>query len=245
MTSTELWDYPSDQDVRGYGECRITVVLPPFAPYAPLTPESPLAFAPHDPAKARAFAEALPTVEAVLEELPLADAGPEHPHTRADLEEIRVGHWGNVIAVADYSLADNGLDIPLLEQTQVLAGRFPEARITGSAHLHRGETHEETVIHLPGGLMLHTEGWPAADPFHVDGDPHAIVRELGITKEALERNHVDLDDEPGSVSWSSFGELLLHPFEPWGYEALAMSRFRVRHTEDSVLHMNDVWFEFG
>lgn len=243
MTSTELWDHPPEQEIRGYGEGRITIVLPPFAPYAPLSPESPLAFAPHDPVKARAFAESWPTVEAVLEERPATDTDPDLPETRADLELIQVGYWGNVIAVSDYSLVDNGLDLTLLAQTRALAERFPQARIIGSTEIDQGETHEETVVRLPGGATLHTEGWPAAEPFHLDGDPHAIARAVGITPEVLAHNHIDLSGEPWTVPWASFGEVLLHPFEPWGYEALKMSEFRVRHTEDSVLHMDDIWFD--
>ncbi|MCP2313601.1 DUF6333 family protein [Kitasatospora paracochleata] len=241
MTDTNFWRFPPGRTLEGYGECAITVVLPPFRPHRPSSPDVTARFAAHDPARARAFAGSFPTIEAVLEELPLTDAGPESPRTVADLDLVRVGCWGNVVAIADCALAGRGHHDSLLEQTDALAERFPEARIVGSASVDCGENHTETSVHLPGGLRLHSEGWTSADQCHVDGDPHAIVRALGIGSDVLAAEWIDLDGDLASVPWEHFGHVLLAPYSPWGHEALAMSRFRVRHTEDATIRMEEVW----
>ena len=233
-----LGDVIDDQEVNGHGESTITVVLPPFHPHSRSSPAN---FAPHDPARARAFAESFPTIETVLEELPHTNAVPVSPRTRADLDLVAVGCWGGIIAISDFALADDGLDRTLVKVTSALAERHSEARIIGAANIDRGENHDETAIHLPGGLKLHTEGWPAADQFSLDGDPHAIVRALGITTEVLASAHIDLDDEPSTVPWEHFGRQLLDPYDPWGFAELRMSHFRVRHTEEATLHMEEIW----
>jgi hypothetical protein len=227
-----------DQEVNGHGESTIAVVLPPFHPHSRSSPAN---FAPHDPAHARAFAESFPTIEAVLEELPRTNAVSVSPQTRADLDLVAVGCWGGIIATSDFALADDGLEGTLLNVTSALAERYSEARIIGAANIDRGENHDETAIHLPCGLKLHTEGWPAADQFSIDGDPHAIVRALGISAEVLASAYIDLDDEPSTISWEHFGRQLLDPYNPWGFAELQMSHFRVRHTEEATLHMEDIW----
>ena len=241
VTDTDFWRFPPGRELKGYGECAITVVLPPFRPHTPATPDVAARFAPHDPARALAFVESFPTIEAVLEELPLTDAGPESPQTVADLDLVRVGCWGNVIAISDCALADHGHYYSLLKQTDALAERFPEARIVGSASVDCGENHTETSVHLPGGLRLHSEGWTASDRYDVDGDPHAVVRALGISADVLTAEWIDLDGGLTSVPWEHFGNVLLAPYSPWGYEALGMSHFRVRHTEDATMRMEEVW----
>ncbi|WP_189225882.1 DUF6333 family protein [Saccharothrix coeruleofusca] len=228
-----------DQEVNGYGNSTIAVVLPPFHPRSRSSPAN---FAPHDPARARAFAQSFPTVEAVLEELPLTNAIPRSPWTRTDLDVVFVGCWGGVTAVCDFALVDDGLDGAILwDVTSALAQRHPEARVVGSAHVDRGATHEETAVHLPGGLTLHTEGWSLADECYVDGDPHAIARELGLSAEALAEAGIDLDEEPLGVPWEHFGRQLLDPHDPWGFAELRMSAFRVRHTEKATYHMEEIW----
>ncbi|KJK58395.1 DUF6333 family protein [Saccharothrix sp. ST-888] len=242
MTDIDHWDLPPDREVDGFAECTLTLVLPPFAPHSRATRTSVDGFAPHDPTRARAFVESFPTVEAVLDELPPTDAGPEHPGDRADLDLVRVGCWGNVIAMADFAITDFGDFGALLDTTTALAERFPDARIIGSASLDGGAHHVETVVHLPGGLRLYSEGWADGDRYDLDGDPHAIARAVGIAPEVLAARDFDLDGAPWSVGWTAFGHFLLEPYDPWGYKALRMSHFRVRHTEDATLRMEDVWF---
>jgi hypothetical protein len=227
-----------DQEVNGYGEFTIAVVLPPFRPHS----RSSLAnFAPHDPARARAFAESFPTIEAVLEELPDTDAVPASPRTRADLDLVAVGCWGGIIGISDPAFAGDSFDNTLWDVTSALAERHPEARIIGSATIDRGENHDQTAVHLPGGLKLYTEGRPGPDQFSMDGDPHAIARAVGVSAEVLAAAYIDLDDEPWTIPWGHFGRQLLDPFHPWGYAGLRMSEFRVRHTEDATLHMEEIW----
>lgn len=62
MADINFWTRPADRMVRGGGHYNITVLQPPFAVRAEDLP-------PNDPVAARAFAEAFPTVDAVLEEL--------------------------------------------------------------------------------------------------------------------------------------------------------------------------------
>jgi hypothetical protein len=226
-----------DQEVNGYGEFTIVVVLPPFPPDS----RGSLAeLAPHDPARARAFAESFPTIEAVLEEHTGTDAIPTSPRTRADLDLVAVGCRGGVIGISDPALAGDSFDNTLWDVTSALAERHPEARIIGSASIDRGENHSETAIHLPGGLKLYTEGWPGPDQFWIEGDPHAIARAVGISAEALAAQYIDLDDEPWTVPWEHFGRQLLGPCHPWGH-GRRMSEFRVRRTEDAALHLEEIW----
>lgn len=227
-----------DQEVNGHGEFTIAVVLPPFPPHSR---GNPAGFAPHDPARALAFAESFPTIEAVLEERPETDTAPASPQTRADLDLVTVGCWGSVIGISDPALAGDSFDNTLWDVTSALAERHPEARIIGSASIDRGENHSETAIHLPGGLKLYTEGWPGPDQFSIEGDPHAIARAVGVSAEALAAAYIDLDDKPWTVSWEHFGRQLLDPLDPWGYRDLRMSEFRVRRTEDAALHLDEIW----
>ncbi|TWP49957.1 hypothetical protein FKR81_22240 [Lentzea tibetensis] len=152
----------------------------------------------------------------------------------------RFGYGGGVIDDQEVN-ADDGLDCTLLTVTSALAERYPEARIVGAANIDRGENHDETAVHLPGGLKLHTEGWPAAGQFYIDGDPHAVVSALGISAEVLASAYIDLGEEQWTVPWEHFGRQLLDPYNPWGFAELKMSLFRVRHTEEAMLHMEDIW----
>lgn len=227
-----------DQEVNGYGEFTLAVVFPPFQPHARSSPAN---FAPHDPARARALAESFPTVDAVLEELPETGAVRSSPETRADLDLVAVGCWGSVIGISDPALAGDSFDKTLWDVTSVLAERHPEARVIGAASIDRGENHEQSAVHLPGGLKLYTEAWPGPDQFSLDGDPHAIARAVGVSAEVLAAAYIDLDDEPWTIPWGHFGRQLLDPFDPWGYADLRMSEFRVRRTEEAALHLEETW----
>jgi Family of unknown function (DUF6333) len=226
-----FWTCPPDRAVTGWGEYTITVLRPPF-PTATL--------APHDPVQARRFAETFGTVDAVLEELPLTNTVSVFPETRADLDVIKVGHWGDVIGVWDPALADDGNMCPLLAETQALHERFPDARIVGSVTNDMGETHSEHSIHLPEGLMLHYSGWDST-LYDQTGDPHAVLRALGVTPESLAGTDAELAEEPAHTNWHAFGNLVLGPRDPWNFETVAMSAFRVRHTRASTSLMTEIW----
>ncbi|MEU8686214.1 DUF6333 family protein [Streptomyces sp. NPDC048611] len=237
MTETTFWTCPPDREVGGHGDDHtLTLVLPPF-------PSGTVSFAPHDPEGARHFAENFDTVDEVLEELPPVSAA-EHlaPGTRADLDLIRVGCWGNVISVTDPALVDSIGDLPLLGASAALRERHPDARIVGSANVDCGEDHTEDLIQLPGGVMLHAEGWPGVEPLDLTGDPHAVVRALGIGAETLVEEAIDLAEESDEIDWRALGRLALGPCDPWGRADLRMSVFRVRHTSSSTFRMEESWF---
>ncbi|MFG2892497.1 DUF6333 family protein [Streptomyces sp. NPDC048248] len=237
MTEANFWTCPPDREVGGYGDdYTLALVLPPF-------PAGTVNFSPHDPEEARQFAENFDTVDEILEELPpVSAADHQAPETRADLDIIKVGCWGNVISITDPALADNIGDLPLLGASTTLRKRYPDARIVGSANVDLGEDHTEDIVQLPGDLMLHTEGWPGVDPLEVTGDPHAVMRALGISLETLAEEEIDLDEESDEIDWRALGRLALGPSDPWGRSDLRMSVFRVRHTSGSTFRMEESWF---
>ena len=239
---TDYWTCPPDREVDGWGDFTITVLHPPFPTTAgPSTLAMIAGLAPHDPVRAREFAEAFGTVEAVLEELPRTDTVSVFPATRSDLDVIRVGVWGNVIGISDPALADNGTNCPLLEEVEALHKLYPDARIVGSAHNDMGADHSEDAILLPGGLMLHSEGWDSSR-WDLTGDPHAILAALGTTAESLVGTDAELAaGSPADTNWQAFGSLALGPLDPWHFDVVQMSAFRVRHTEYYTGLMEEVW----
>jgi hypothetical protein len=242
VTDTSFWTCPPDRRVYGWGEYAITILRPPFpTTTGPSTLTTIAELAPHDPAQARQFAETFGTVDSVLEELPLTNTVSTFPQTRADLDIITVGCWGNVIAISDPALADNGNMCPLLDETEALRQRYPDARIVGWVDIDMGEDHHENTIHLPEGLMLHSEGWDCTR-WDLTGDPHAILQALGITPGSLAGHDAELDEEePAFTNWQAFGRLVLGPYDPWNCQALQMSAFRVRHTKDYTSLMEEIW----
>lgn len=236
------WTSPPDCDVNGWGDYTITILHPPFptsTERSTITTVKELA--PHDPARARQFVETFGTVEAVLEELPATDTVSASPWTRADLDIIRVGCWGNIIGISDPALADNGIECPLLTETEALHKRYPDARIIGSVSTDMGANHTEDTIHLPGVPTLHYSGWDS-DLYDLTGDPHAILRALGITAESLIGEYAELDEEdPASTNWQAFGNLALGPWSPWHFDTVQMSAFRVRHTKHYTELMEEIW----
>ncbi|WP_327355278.1 DUF6333 family protein [Streptomyces sp. NBC_01304] len=242
MSEDNFWTVPADREVRGHGEYTITLVRPPFpVGTGPSTHVTVKELAPHDPVRAREFAEAFGTVDAVLEELPLTDALPGgSPWTRADLDVITVGCWGNVIGISDPALVDNGNDCPVLEQTEALRERYPDARIIGSVDSDMGADHHEHTVYLPEGPTLHSEGW-GGDRWDLTGDPHAVLKALGITAESLVGTDAELSEDPSDTNWDAFGALALGPWSPWGFPTPKMSAFRVRHTEGAVALMEEIW----
>jgi hypothetical protein len=242
MIDNSFWTCPSGREVHGSGEYTITILHPPFPMTTDRRPLTTTAtFAPHDPTRARQFVETFGTVDAVLEELPLTNTVSTFPATRADLDIIKVGYWGNVIGISDPALADNGNTCPLLDETVALHQRHPDARIVGSVSNDMGETHCENTVHLPEDLMLHYEGWDST-LWNLTGDPHVILRALGITPESLAGHDAELDEEePAGTNWHAFGNLALGPHDPWHFEAVGMSAFRVRHTRSHTALMEEIW----
>lgn len=241
MGDNDFWTCPPHTTVRGSGDYTITVVLPPFPHHTDGWP-------PNDPLRAREFAEAFGTIDTVLEyhgEQNITDGFALQ--TREDLEWIQVGVWGDVMAVSDPSLADRGLDWPVLDQVRDLAGRFPGAKVIGGAAVDRGETHEEVAWAVPGVDLVHSEGWPCNDDpavWTLNGDPQAALDACGVTAQHTEAAHIDHDpDDPTATYWGGLGELLLGPDCPWRRRGIRTSVFRVRHTQSATDHMEENWVE--
>ncbi|KUJ69838.1 hypothetical protein ACZ90_08585 [Streptomyces albus subsp. albus] len=222
------------------GEYGIVLLDPPL-PGGTVEPS------PHDPVRARAFAEAFPTVEAVLEELPpLPPAESLSVETLADLDLIAVGCWGSATGMADPALTayDAGMT-PVLDGARVMRERHPGALIVGSAQADFGESHTEDVIWLPEGPLLFASGFPCyEDPWHVDGDPRAVLDALGIDPAELDeeyREYLHLDGEPHSINWGMLGGLVLEHCGHRPAAGLEMSVFRVRHVEGYTSMMEEMW----
>ncbi|MGG7573908.1 DUF6333 family protein [Streptomyces sirii] len=211
----------------------------------------------NNPARAAEFAGSLSTVAAVREDLGLRP-GASTPtfETRADLDIVQAGVWGNVLAASDPAWADDGNGNPLLYEAKGLRERFPDARIVGRVEVHCGAEHTEDLVWLPDGTMFHASGWPGDEPFVVTGDPEAVLSSLGITRDMLDRmgemddmddmgRHIDLDDEPSQIDWAALSALALGEADPWGIAGLNMSSLRVRHTEGATSHMEGLYFITG
>ncbi|MFD4945688.1 DUF6333 family protein [Streptomyces sp. NPDC058239] len=240
MTDVTFWTSPADRMVRGGGaRYDITVLQPPFTATA-------RSFPPNAPATARQFAESFPTVDTVLEELGLRPASESlYLATRADLDVVQAGAWGNVMAISDPALVDNGNDTPLFYEVKRLRERFPDARIVGRVEVDCGEDHTEDIVWLPDGTMFHASGWPTDEPWELSGDPHAVAAALGVATQMLEDIDVDLDAEPGEVVWADFVSLALGEADPWPWTHLKTSAFRVRHTRSYTRTMEELYFLGG
>ncbi|UKY48168.1 DUF6333 family protein [Streptomyces inhibens] len=242
MTDISFWTHPPETAVRSSNsdEYIITLLDPPL-------PESTAELSPHDHVRARAFAEAFPTVDAVLEELPPMPASEVlFAETLSDLDLITIGCWGNVTCISDPALAtyDAGMT-PVLNEVTALHERYPSALIVGSAAPDFGETHTEDVICLPDGLTLFASGFPAYEtPWFVDGDPHTILSALGIDLTDLtdeDREYLCLDEEPHLTNWGMLGGLVLEHCGRRLRTGPQISVFRVRHTEDYTSMMEEMW----
>ncbi|MGW7360972.1 DUF6333 family protein [Streptomyces sp. NPDC054802] len=239
MSDTDYWTFPSDRRTRGSGSrYELTVLHPPFALDVADIP-------PNDPERAAELARSLGTIDDVVEDLgPRARSDMITVATRADLDVVQAGAWGNLLSVSDPAFADDGNDRPLLAEATRLRDRFPDARIVGRVEVHCGAEHTEDLVWLPDGTMFHACGWPGDEPFVVTGDPQAVMSALGITTEALEDLdvYVDLDDEPNQNDWGALATACLADADPWGRTDLYASSLRVRHSEHATGHMEALYF---
>ncbi|MFH8569369.1 DUF6333 family protein [Streptomyces sp. NPDC017993] len=241
VIETSFWNHPPDTAVRSShsGEYTITLLDPPL-------PESTAVSPPHDRGRARAFAEAFPTVAAVLEELPPMPASETlFADTRADLDLITIGCWGGMTRISDPALAAYDCGTPVLDEVSGLHERYPGALVVGSASPDFGETHTEDVICLPDGSMLFASGSPAYEtPWHVDGDPHAILNAFGIDLADLteeDRDDLALGGKPHLTNWEMLGAVVLDHCGRGRITGLEVSVFRVRHTEEYTSLMEEMW----
>ncbi|MFF9342406.1 MULTISPECIES: DUF6333 family protein [unclassified Streptomyces] len=234
-TGNDFWEYPPEQDIARYGEFRLTLVEPPFPAGAEVLPA-------HDPDRAREFAAALLTVDAVVEEAERIEAV-ERPSfaTRADLDLVGVGCWGAVTEINDPALALSGGNHPLAEQADALAERFPGAVVVGSATTDHHMTHGTHVIHHPDGTRLFGSGWGGEGDWESSGTPREVVAAFGIGADDLAREDVDLDADPGSFYWEGLARLALLRVTPLHRKGRTLSVFRVRRTEKTIGDLEETW----
>ncbi|MEW2297747.1 DUF6333 family protein [Streptomyces sp. NPDC006743] len=237
MTDNSFWDSAPDEPVARHGEFRLTVVHSPHP-----GPEGPLAA--HDPVRAREFAAAFGTVDAVLGDLgtvPATDAIPLG--TRSDLDLVRVGCWGGVTEIRDAALANIAGTFPVDEQADALARRLPGAVVVASVVVDHNSPYEAWKFVHPSGVNVFAAGWGGEADWTVLGDPAEVVTAFGIDPARLAERGVDPADEPGTLDWSGLARLALARVAPLDRRGLAASVFRVRHTEEATGDMEETWLQ--
>ncbi|SCK46981.1 hypothetical protein H181DRAFT_04206 [Streptomyces sp. WMMB 714] len=237
MSEEKHWTSAPDRVVRGsMGLCHLTVFEPPFAVDA-------LDLPPQDGARARAFAESTAGIEEVLEDLgPRSVQTPLPSDVRTDLDVAHGAAWGNMLSIADPAYAADGNDEPLRSAADELRERFPDARIVGRVAYHGGMEHTEDLVWLPDGAMFHASGWYGDEPFVVTGDPGAVIASLDLKGWMHDNAGVDLDEEANEVEWARLAGLALGHSDPWGWEQMQTTAFRVRHSEEAVRNMEELYF---
>ena len=236
MTDNDFWDCPPEQAIAWHGEFRLTLVERPFP-----TGEG-VVLPAHDPARAREFAAAFGTVDTVVEEADRIEATEPPPFsTRADLDLVGVGCWGTVTEINDPALVFTGGTLPLVEQADELAKRFPGAVVVGSATIDHHLTYGTHVIHHPAGARLFAAGWSGEGDWDRAGTSQEIVDAFGIGPDDLARRGIDLDAEPGSFHWEGLTRLALQRVGPLLRTGRTLSVFRVRHTEEATGDLEDTW----
>lgn len=237
MIDTDYWTSAPDRTVRGsMGLCHLTVLQPPFDVDA-------RSLSPRDPTQARAFAASFEGIEEVLEDLgPRSVLTPLPASVRTDLDIVHAAAWGGMLSIVNPAFATDGNDEPLRSAATALRERFPGARIVGRVAYHGGMEHTEDFVWLPDGAMFHASGWPGDEPFVVTGDPHAVIASLELKGWQLDSAGVDLREAANEVEWARLAGLALGPSDPWGWEELEATAFRVRHREDAVRDMEALYF---
>ncbi|MDI3405254.1 DUF6333 family protein [Streptomyces cavernicola] len=199
---------------------------------------------PHDPERARQFVAALGTVEAVVEELPSVSLQDfPDPETRADLDRVAVGCWGNVVHIIEPALGSDLLTEALTSEIDRQRTQHPEARIVGSVEMDYGNSYLQDAVILPDGEEVIAGGWDCDDDWEIVGDAAAVLRKLGVDPARAEEAGFDLDEEPSQRDWSALGSLALGGD---GYQASSfgekVSVFHVRRTESAEFNLDEVWF---
>ncbi|MGW1377427.1 DUF6333 family protein [Streptomyces sp. NPDC002446] len=237
MTESSLWDFPADADVVRYGAYTLTVVHPGAPTDAAGLPA-------HDPAAARRFAASFGTVDTVLDDLgtvPATDG--VSAGTRADLELVRVGSWGEVTEITDPGLVHCNGVYPVWEEAESLAERFPKAVIIASCTIDYHMTYGAWKIVHPDGTRLFAAGWHGEDHWDFDGSPADVAAAFGITAEELREADVDMDADVNVFYWGGLCDLALRKVAPLDRTGRTVSVFRVRHTEDAIGNMEEIWLE--
>ncbi|MFJ6751794.1 DUF6333 family protein [Streptomyces sp. NPDC091266] len=237
MTEPSFWYAPADAEVARHGEYRLTLVHPG-------SPADAAGLPAHDPAAARRFAESFGTVDTILEDLGTVSAAEGvAAGTRADLELIQVGCWGNVTEINDPGLVHcNGI-YPVHDEAEALAKRFPEAVILASCIIDYPMTYGAWKIIHPGGTRLFAAGWHGEDDWDFDGSPADVAAAFGLTAQELSDGGVDMEGPVNAFAWGSLCDLALRKVVRLNYTGRAASVFRVRHTEDATGNMEEIWLD--
>lgn len=237
MNENTYWTSAPDRIVRGsMSLCHLTAFEAPFNVDARNLP-------PNDPERARAFVESFEGIEAVLEDLgPRSAQTPLPSAARSDLDIVHAAAWGGMLSIVTPAFATDGNDEPLRSAAKELRERFPDARIVGRVSYHGGMEHTENIVWLPDGAMFHASGWPDDEPFVVSGDPRAVIASLDLRGWMVDNAGVDLDAPANEVYWPGLGGLALGHSDPWGWEEMETTAFRVRHSEDAVRDMESLYF---
>ncbi|MEU0394725.1 DUF6333 family protein [Streptomyces sp. NPDC006208] len=237
MTDDSFWSADQDQEIVRHGEFRLTVVHAP-------RPGNSASLPAHDPDRAREFVASFGTIDAVVEELdPIRATEPVPLGTRRDLDLVRVGCWGSVSEIIDPALGHCGDSFPVLEQSEALRERFPDAVIVASATIDYNMTYGAWAIFHPDGTSLFAAGWHGEENWDCEGDAKAVVSSFGIPGAALVKQNVDLDDAVNVFNWGGLAQLALARVAPLSRENRSMSVYRVRHTEDTTFDMEETWLE--
>lgn len=237
MTDFPFWDAPADADVVRHGEYGLTLVHPG-------APTDAAALPAHDPAAARRFAQSFGTIDTVLEDLgtvPATDG--VSAGTRADLERVRVGCWGNVTEITDPGLVHCNGSYPVEEEAEALAERFPGAVIIASCTIDYHMTYGAWTIVHPDGPRLFAAGWHGEDDWDLDGSPADVAAAFGLTAQELSDGGIDMTAAVNVFSWGALCTRALQKVAPLDHTGRSVSLLRVRHTEEAIGAMEEIWLE--
>lgn len=252
------WNTPADEEVDLVGEYRLTVVRhvrhvrhvnhPGTAPAASAPASSgPAGLPAHDPVAARRFAESFGTIETVVDDLGTAAATEGlFADTRADLEVVRVGCWGDVIEISDPALVHCYGSHPVRAEAEALAERFPDAVVIASCVIDMNMPLGAWKIIHPDGTRLFAadgiseEGEDGEGDWELDGSAAAVASAFGITAQECEDESIDLDNEGWGNNWDALCTLALSKVSP-PRDGRELSVFRVAHTEEAIGDMEEIW----
>ncbi|MDQ8701302.1 DUF6333 family protein [Streptomyces sp. LHD-70] len=242
---TSSWYTPADAEVDYVGEYRLTVVR-----HAATTPAASAGaeLSAHDPVAARRFAESFGTIETVVDDLGTAAATEGlFAETRADLELVRVGCWGDVIEITDPGLVHRDGSHPVEAEAEALAERYPDAVVIAWCVIdYNMPLGAWKIIHPDGTRLFAADGAKEGD-WELDGSVAAVTTAFGITAQDIADADLELGEEGMGPNWDGLCTLALSKVSPLyregeeGREGRELSVFRVAHTEDAIDDMEEIW----